>query len=86
MRSPMKPFIFDIPLTPGSITTWDELTGKFLQKIFSISKTIQLRREIDTFKQLERESFYKVKECFKILIKKMPTSWITCVATIADIL
>ncbi|KAA3461686.1 NADH--cytochrome b5 reductase 1-like [Gossypium australe] len=36
---------------PGSITTWDELVGKFLQKFFPISKTVQLRREITTFKQ-----------------------------------
>ncbi|KAA3461171.1 NADH--cytochrome b5 reductase 1-like [Gossypium australe] len=31
---------------PRSITTWDELTGKFLQKFFPINTTVQLRREI----------------------------------------
>ncbi|KAA3480282.1 oligopeptide transporter 4-like [Gossypium australe] len=43
--------------TPGSIMTWDELARKFLQKFFPISKTVQLRREVATFKQLEGESF-----------------------------
>lgn len=32
---------------PSSITTWDELAGKFLHKIFPISRTIQLRRVLD---------------------------------------
>ncbi|KAA3467201.1 oligopeptide transporter 4-like [Gossypium australe] len=50
MGSPMKLFIFD-SLAPGSIMTWDEFAGKFLQKFFFlIIKTIQLRRKITTFK------------------------------------
>ncbi|KAA3457178.1 RING-H2 finger protein ATL63 [Gossypium australe] len=34
---------------PRSITTWDEIAGKFLQKFFPISKAVQLRREIIVF-------------------------------------
>ncbi|KAA3462065.1 Retrotransposon gag protein [Gossypium australe] len=45
--------------TLGSITTWDEF-------FFPISKTVQLRRKIATFKQLEGESFHEAWECFKI--------------------
>ncbi|KAA3487494.1 RING-H2 finger protein ATL63 [Gossypium australe] len=30
----------------GSIMTWDELAGKFLQKYFPISDAVQIRREI----------------------------------------
>ncbi|KAA3482882.1 oligopeptide transporter 4-like [Gossypium australe] len=42
----------------GSITTWDELTGKFLQKFFPISKAIQLIRRIFFFRHMEGESFH----------------------------
>ncbi|KAA3474211.1 myb-like protein D [Gossypium australe] len=45
---------------PGSITTWDDLAGKFLQKFFPISKA------------LEGESFHEAWESFKILVQKCP--------------
>ncbi|KAA3471130.1 reverse transcriptase [Gossypium australe] len=38
---------------PRSITTWNKLVEKFLHKFFPISKIVQHRREITTFKQLE---------------------------------
>ncbi|KAA3470406.1 oligopeptide transporter 4-like [Gossypium australe] len=44
-----------------SITTWDELPGKFLHKNFPISRTIQLRRGIANFKQIKGENLYKAK-------------------------
>ncbi|KAA3467264.1 Retrotransposon gag protein [Gossypium australe] len=52
----------------GSIMTWDELAGKFLQKFFLISKALQLRREIVVFRQMERESFHEAWEHFKTLL------------------
>ncbi|KAA3487338.1 Retrotransposon gag protein [Gossypium australe] len=65
---------------PGSIKTWDEFTGKFLQNFFPISKTIQLRREISMFKQFKKGSFTEAWELFKTLIKKCPhhklTDWL----------
>ncbi|KAA3477291.1 oligopeptide transporter 4-like [Gossypium australe] len=51
---------------PGSITTWDELAEKFLQKFFPISKAMQLRRDIVVFRQIEGESFYEARAWFKI--------------------
>ncbi|KAA3477860.1 oligopeptide transporter 4-like [Gossypium australe] len=50
----------------GSITTWDKLVGKFLQKFFPISKAVQLRREI----AVEGESLNELWERFKTLIQK----------------
>ena len=38
-------------LEVGSITSWDTLTRKFLNKYFSIHKTTTLRREIASFNQ-----------------------------------
>ncbi|KAA3480391.1 Retrotransposon gag protein [Gossypium australe] len=55
---------------PRSITTWDELAGKFLQKFFLISKVVLLRIEIIVFRQNEGESFYEVWERFKMFIQK----------------
>ena len=42
-------------LLPVSITTWDELSNKFLTKFFPMSKTNALRREITDFYQSEGE-------------------------------
>lgn len=39
---------------PGSITTWDELTGKFLQKFFPINKTVKLRNGIAKKREFSR--------------------------------
>ncbi|KAA3487943.1 oligopeptide transporter 4-like [Gossypium australe] len=58
--------------TPGSITTWDELVGKFLKKFFPISKMVKLRREIVTFKEFEGESFHEAWECYKTMIQRCP--------------
>ncbi|KAA3477272.1 oligopeptide transporter 4-like [Gossypium australe] len=60
--------IDDAIFAQGSIMTWDELPGKFLQKFFPISKRIQLRRGTTISKNLEGESFNEVWECFKTLI------------------
>lgn len=58
--------------SPISITTWEKLARKFLQKLFLINKTVQLRRETTTFKQLEGEGFHKAWELFKTLIQICP--------------
>ncbi|KAA3470067.1 Retrotransposon gag protein [Gossypium australe] len=77
----MMLFIFDCSFSPclrtlfystRSIRTWDELVKNFLQKFFPINKAVQLRREIDVFRQVEVESFYEAWECFKMLIQKYP--------------
>ncbi|KAA3484350.1 NADH--cytochrome b5 reductase 1-like [Gossypium australe] len=39
-----------LDMVPGSITRWDKLARKFLQKFFPISKAVQLRREISVFR------------------------------------
>ena len=41
---------------PNSITTWNDLTDKFLMKYFPPTKNTKLRNEITYFHQLEDES------------------------------
>ncbi|KAA3477478.1 Retrotransposon gag protein [Gossypium australe] len=46
-------------LEPGSITTREDLAEKFLQKFFPINRTIQPRRDIANFKQMEGKTLYE---------------------------
>ena len=46
-------------LEVGSITTWDQLSRKFLNKFFPVHKTNALRREITNFTQKEGEHFHE---------------------------
>jgi len=59
-------------LPAGSISTWDELSNKFLTKFFPMSKTNALRREISDFYQREGEQFYECWERFNDLLLKCP--------------
>ncbi|KAB2625957.1 hypothetical protein D8674_017617 [Pyrus ussuriensis x Pyrus communis] len=44
-------------LVPGSLTTWDAVAKKFLEKFFSTQKTATLRGQIFNFKQDDGEPF-----------------------------
>ncbi|XP_027182216.1 uncharacterized protein LOC113780634 [Coffea eugenioides] len=46
-------------LSPGSITTWDQLKKKFLDKYFPASRAASLRKEICGIKQHSGESLYE---------------------------
>ena len=59
-------------LPPGSITTWDQLKKKFLDKYFSASHAASLRKEICGIKQHPGESLYEYWERFKKLCIKCP--------------
>ncbi|GKD02138.1 hypothetical protein Tco_1177112 [Tanacetum coccineum] len=55
---------------PCSITTWDDLVSKFLNRFFPHSKTRELRKEITNFQQVFDESFTDAWERFKDLLRK----------------
>ncbi|KAI4325824.1 hypothetical protein MLD38_031187 [Melastoma candidum] len=55
LRNKAKAWLYS--LSPGSITTWDDLAREFLTKFFPPMKTVKLRRDITTFMQLDGESF-----------------------------
>ncbi|CAL9012109.1 unnamed protein product [Prunus brigantina] len=55
-------------LAPGSLTTWDAVAKKFLEKFFSTQKTATLRGQIYNFKQDDGEPFNECWERFKGLL------------------
>jgi len=59
-------------LSPGSISTWEELTKAFLAKFFPPSKTTSLRNQITSFTQREDETLYEAWEQFKDLLILCP--------------
>ena len=65
-------------LPSDSITTWNELTDKFLMKYFPPTKNAKLRNEITYFYQLEDESLYEAWERFKELLRRCPHHGILC--------
>ncbi|GJT37132.1 reverse transcriptase domain-containing protein [Tanacetum coccineum] len=57
---------------PNSITTWDDLVSKFLNRFYPHSKTRELRKEIMNFQQVFGETFTEAWERFKDLLRKCP--------------
>jgi hypothetical protein len=59
-------------LPAGSITTWDNLTNRFLTQFFPPGKTAMLRNDILMFEQHQGETFYEAWARFKELLHKVP--------------
>ena len=59
-------------LPAGSITTWDEMSEKFMQHYFPLEKMAKLRNRILTFKQDDDESLHVAWERFKDLCLDVP--------------
>ena len=59
-------------LPAGSITTWDDLTTRFLAQFFPPGRTTKLRNDILMFQQRQNESLYEAWTRFKDLLQKVP--------------
>ncbi|GKD62441.1 zinc finger, CCHC-type containing protein [Tanacetum coccineum] len=59
-------------LPAGSITTWEDLTTRFLAQFFPSGRTIKLRNDILMFQQHQGESLSEVWTHFKDLLQKVP--------------
>ena len=59
-------------LLVASMTTWQEVYDKFMEKYYSPLETARLRKEIGNFEQLEGEVFHEVWGRFKQLIMECP--------------
>ncbi|XP_016199809.1 uncharacterized protein LOC107640823 [Arachis ipaensis] len=55
-----------------SITNWDDLVSKFLDKFYPPQRNIKLKTDVQTFRQLEGESLYEAWERYKALIRRCP--------------
>ncbi|GJW94792.1 zinc finger, CCHC-type containing protein [Tanacetum coccineum] len=60
------------PLPTGSITTWEDLTTRFLAQFFPQGRTTKLRNDILMFQQHHGESLSEVGNRFKDLLQKVP--------------
>ncbi|GKC85545.1 zinc finger, CCHC-type containing protein [Tanacetum coccineum] len=59
-------------LTGGSITTWEDLTTRFLDQFFPLGRTAKLRNDILMFQQHQGESLSESWTRFKDLLPKVP--------------
>nr|GEV47308.1 zinc finger, CCHC-type [Tanacetum cinerariifolium] len=59
-------------LLAGSISTWDDLTTRFLARFFLLGRTVKLRNDILMFQQHQGESLSEAWTYFKDLIQKVP--------------
>ncbi|GKC42506.1 reverse transcriptase domain-containing protein [Tanacetum coccineum] len=57
---------------PNSITTWNDIVSKFVNRFFPPSKTTNLRNEITRFQQRFGETFVEAWDRFKDLLNKCP--------------
>ncbi|GJX33334.1 reverse transcriptase domain-containing protein [Tanacetum coccineum] len=57
---------------PNSITTWNDLVSKFVNRFFPPSKTTNLRNESMRFQQRFDETFSEAWDRFKDLLNKCP--------------
>ncbi|GJW67383.1 zinc finger, CCHC-type containing protein [Tanacetum coccineum] len=59
-------------LPAGSITTWEDLTTRFLAQFFPPRRTAKLRNDILMFQQHHGESLSEAWTRFKDLLQKVP--------------
>ncbi|GJX24543.1 zinc finger, CCHC-type containing protein [Tanacetum coccineum] len=59
-------------LPTGSITTWEDLTTRFLGQFFPPGRTVKLRNDILMFQQHQGESLSEAWTRFKDLLRKVP--------------
>ncbi|GKE05191.1 MAK10-like protein [Tanacetum coccineum] len=59
-------------LPTGSISTWEDLTTRFLAQFFPPRRTTKLRNDILMFQQHQGESLFEAWTRFKDLLQKVP--------------
>jgi hypothetical protein len=56
-------------LAPNSIASWAQLQQEFLKKYFPIGRTNDIRRDITSISQYDREQLYEAWERLKDLLR-----------------
>ncbi|XP_031260802.1 uncharacterized protein LOC116118985 [Pistacia vera] len=70
LRDKAKSWLTSLPT--DSITTWEQMTQKFMSRYFPPAKTAQLRNDITMFMQVDTESLYEAWERFKDMLRRCP--------------
>ncbi|KAK3198688.1 hypothetical protein Dsin_022103 [Dipteronia sinensis] len=66
LKDKAKEWLYSLP--SGSITSWVDLTAKFLSKLFPAHCTNKIRKEIMGVQQLDGEPFHEYWECYQRLL------------------
>ncbi|KAK5845483.1 hypothetical protein PVK06_001673 [Gossypium arboreum] len=74
LRNKAKQWLNSLPR--GSITTWEQMTEKFLLKYFPSAKMAKLRNDISSFVQMDLETLYDAWERYKGLLRRCPHHWL----------
>ncbi|GKF39481.1 hypothetical protein Tco_0119542 [Tanacetum coccineum] len=70
-------FIFPRNEPSGSVTNWETLKTKFLNKYGPLARTAKKMEEINNFQQEPDESLFRAWERFKELLMKRPQHYLT---------
>ncbi|KAK5811717.1 hypothetical protein PVK06_027078 [Gossypium arboreum] len=70
LRNKAKQWLNSLP--QGSITTWEQMTEKFLLKYFPLAKMAKLRNDISSFVQMDLETLYNAWKRYKDLLRMCP--------------
>ena len=70
LKDKAKTWLFTLP--SGSITSWAQLSQKFLSKFYPAAKTLDIRTKILSFAQKPNEEFHEAWERFSDLFRKCP--------------
>ncbi|KAK5839064.1 hypothetical protein PVK06_007822 [Gossypium arboreum] len=70
LKNKAKQWLNSLPR--GSITTWEQMTEKFLLKYFPPAKTVKLHNDISSFVQMDLETLYDAWETYKDLLRRCP--------------
>ncbi|KAI5323720.1 hypothetical protein L3X38_032792 [Prunus dulcis] len=70
LKDKTETWLFNLPA--NSITTWQQLHTKFLNKYYPASKTLNFKREILTFTQKPNEEFHEAWERYTEMYIKCP--------------
>ncbi|KAK5819480.1 hypothetical protein PVK06_024483 [Gossypium arboreum] len=70
LRNKAKQWLNSLPR--GSVTTWEQMTKKFLLQYFLLAKTAKLRNDISSFVQMDSETLYDAWERYKDLLQRCP--------------
>ncbi|CAM8975389.1 unnamed protein product [Rhodiola kirilowii] len=70
LESQAKSWLMSLP--SGSITSWDQLQRKFMDKYYSHSKAAQTRKELSMLRQGRAETLFDYLERFRHLEESCP--------------
>ncbi|KAK9942023.1 hypothetical protein M0R45_007713 [Rubus argutus] len=70
LKDKAKDWLYDLP--SGTITTWEQMARTFLIKFFPAKRASEIRKELVSIQQTDKELFHEYWDRFKRLIASCP--------------